>query len=85
MLIVADAESSLLISGTGDVIDDADDLIAIGSGGAYAKAAARALFENTEMQAREIAQKSLTIAGDICIYTNHSVTIEEISQQTSQS
>jgi ATP-dependent HslUV protease subunit HslV len=85
MLIVADAESSLLISGTGDVIDDADDLIAIGSGGAYAKAAARALFENTRMEAREIVQKSLAIAGDICIYTNQCVTIEEISQQTSQS
>jgi len=85
MLIVADAESSLLISGTGDVIDDADDLIAIGSGGPYAKAAARALFDSTELEAREIVQKSLAIAGDICIYTNHSVTIEEISQQAGQS
>jgi ATP-dependent HslUV protease subunit HslV len=78
MLIVADRESSLLVSGTGDVIDTNDDLIAIGSGGPYAQSAARALFENTEMTARDIVEKSLEIAGEICIYTNHSRTIVEI-------
>lgn len=78
MLIVANEDASLLVSGTGDVIDTQDDLIAIGSGGPYAQAAARALFNNTEMPAREIVEKSLEIAGDICIYTNHSRTIEEI-------
>ncbi len=78
MLIVADANNSLLISGTGDVIDTVDDLIAIGSGGPYAQAAARALFDNTEMTAHEMVEKSLAIAGDICIYTNHTRTIEEI-------
>lgn len=78
MLIVADAEASLLVSGTGDVIEAFDDLIAIGSGGTYAQSAARALFDNTDMPAREIVDKSLAIAGDICIYTNHTRTIEEI-------
>lgn len=79
MLIVVDKESSLLISGTGDVIDTADDLIAIGSGGPYAQSAARALFDNTDQSARDIVEKSLEIAGEICIYTNQSRTIEEIS------
>lgn len=78
MLIVADHEHSLLISGTGDVIDTQDDLIAIGSGGPYAQSAARALFENTEMTARDIVEKSLEIAGGICIYTNQNHTIEEL-------
>ncbi|HHO59503.1 MAG TPA: ATP-dependent protease subunit HslV [Thiotrichales bacterium] len=78
MLIVADVDNSLLISGTGDVIDTPDDLIAIGSGGPYAQSAARALFDNTDMAARDIVEKSLSIAGDICIYTNHNRTIEEI-------
>lgn len=78
MIIVVDHESSLLISGTGDVIDTVDDLIAIGSGGPYAQSAARALFDNTEMSASVIVEKSLEIAGDICIYTNHSRTIEEL-------
>lgn len=78
MLIVADAEDSLLISGTGDVIDTVDDLIAIGSGGLYAQSAARALFDNTDLTAREIAEKSLEIAGDVCVFTNHNRTIEEI-------
>jgi ATP-dependent HslUV protease subunit HslV len=78
MLIVADEDASLLVSGTGDVIDTANDLIAIGSGGPYAQAAARALFDNTEMSAREIVEKGLEIAGDICIYTNHCRTIEEL-------
>lgn len=78
MLIVADADASLLVSGTGDVIEAFDDLIAIGSGGTYAQSAARALFDNTELSARDIVDKSLEIAGDICIYTNHNRTIEEI-------
>jgi ATP-dependent HslUV protease subunit HslV len=78
MMIVADQDASLLISGTGDVIETTDDLIAIGSGGPYAQSAARALFDNTELPARDIVEKSLEIAGDICIYTNHNRTIEEI-------
>ena len=78
MMIVADTTASLIISGTGDVIDTADDLLAIGSGGAYAQAAARALFDNTQFTAREIVEKSLHIAADICIYTNRNLTIEEI-------
>ena len=78
MLIVADKEASLLVSGTGDVIEAFDDLIAIGSGGPYAQSAARALFNSTDLSARDIVEKSLEIAGDICIYTNHSRTIEEI-------
>jgi ATP-dependent HslUV protease subunit HslV len=78
MLIIVDKDNSLLVSGTGDVIDTPDDLIAIGSGGPYAQSAARALFDFTEMSAREIVEKSLFIAGDICIYTNHSHSIEEL-------
>jgi ATP-dependent HslUV protease subunit HslV len=77
-MIVADNEASLLISGTGDVIETLDDLIAIGSGGPYAQSAARALFDNTDLAARDIVEKSLEIAGDICIYTNQNRTIEEI-------
>lgn len=78
MLIVADKEASLIISGNGDVIDTDDDLLAIGSGSNYARSAARALFDNTDFSAREIVEKSLNIAGDICIYTNHNLTIEEL-------
>ncbi|MFC0179487.1 ATP-dependent protease subunit HslV [Thorsellia kenyensis] len=78
LLAVADDTSSLIISGNGDVIQPEDDLIAIGSGGAFAQAAARALLENTELDAMTIAQKSLSIAGDICIYTNHNHVFEEI-------
>jgi len=78
MLIVADADASLLVSGTGDVIEAYDDLMAIGSGGPYAQSAARALFDSTEMGARDIVEKSLAIAGDICIYTNQTRTIEEL-------
>jgi len=78
MLIVVDAEASLLVSGTGDVIEALDDLIAIGSGGTYAQSAARALFNNTDLSAREMVDKSLEIAGDICIYTNQTRTIEEL-------
>jgi len=78
MLIVADKEASLLVSGTGDVIEAYDDLIAIGSGGPYAQSAARALFNSTDLPAKDIVEKSLEIAGEICIYTNKSRTIEEI-------
>ncbi len=76
MLLVADREASLLISGTGDVIEPETGVIAIGSGGPFAQAAARALEENTEISAAEMVEKSLTIAADICVYTNHQRTIE---------
>ncbi|MDD5393643.1 MAG: ATP-dependent protease subunit HslV [Thiothrix sp.] len=78
LLIVADATASLLITGNGDVIEQENDLIAIGSGGAFAQAAARALLENTTLSAREIVEKGLHIAADICIYSNHNLTIEEL-------
>jgi ATP-dependent HslUV protease subunit HslV len=80
LLAVADKEASLVITGNGDVIQPENDLIAIGSGGMYALSAARALFDNTDLGARDIVEKSLTIAGDICIYTNHQFTIEELGQ-----
>jgi ATP-dependent protease HslVU, peptidase subunit len=79
LLLVADKESSLIITGNGDVIEPEDSLMAIGSGGSYAQAAARALLDNTELSAREIVEKSLNIAADICVYTNHRLTIEELS------
>ena len=79
LLVVADTETILVISGTGDVIEPEWPVIAIGSGGAYAQAAARALYENTTLSAREIVTKSLSIAADICIYTNHTLAIEELS------
>lgn len=78
LLCVADKDQSLLISGTGDVIEPEEDLLAIGSGGAYAQAAALAMLETTELGAREIVEQSLRIAGRICIYTNQSITIEEL-------
>jgi ATP-dependent HslUV protease subunit HslV len=78
LLAVADKESSLIISGNGDVIEPEQGIIAIGSGGNYALSAARALFTNTELDARTIAEKSLGIAADICIYTNHNLLIEEL-------
>ena len=78
LLAVADENASLIITGNGDVVQPENDLIAIGSGGPYAQAAARALLENTDMGARDIAEKALNIAGDICIYTNHFHTIEEL-------
>lgn len=78
LLIVADASASLLITGNGDVIEQENDLIAIGSGGAFAQSAARALLENTALSAREIVEKGLHIAADICIYSNHNLTIEEL-------
>jgi len=78
MLITADATTTLVITGNGDVLDPEEGICAIGSGGAYAQAAARALAENTELSPREIVEKSLKIAGDMCIYTNHNRVIETI-------
>ncbi len=78
LLAVADKDASLIITGNGDVIEPEQDLIAIGSGGPFAQAAARALLENSDLGAQEIVEKSLGIAGDICIYTNHNRTIEEL-------
>ena len=78
LLAVADKEASLIITGNGDVIQPEDDLIAIGSGGMYAQAAARALLDNTQLDAQSIVEKGLTIAGNICVFTNHSHTIETL-------
>jgi len=78
LLAVASSDKLLLISGTGDVIEPEHDLLAIGSGGAYAQAAAKALYENTALDARTIVEKALGIAGSICIYTNTSITVEEL-------
>ena len=78
MLVVADGTASLIITGNGDVVQPEHDLIAIGSGGNYAQAAALALLENTELSAREIVEKSLTIAGDICVFTNQQHVIDEL-------
>lgn len=79
LLVVADKENSLLITGNGDVVEPNDGIMAIGSGGQYAKSAALALLYNTEIGSKEIVKKSLSIAGDICIYTNQEQTIEEIT------
>lgn len=79
LLVVADAETSLIITGNGDVVQPEHDLVAIGSGGNYAQAAALALLQNTELSALEIAEKSLTIAADICVFTNQFKTIEELN------
>ncbi|HPI59804.1 ATP-dependent protease subunit HslV [Zoogloea sp.] len=76
MLAVADLDNSLIITGNGDVLEPEQGIVAIGSGGAYAQAAARGLIENTELTPEEVVKKSLTIAGDLCIYTNHCHTIE---------
>ena len=76
LLCVADENVSLIISGNGDVIEPEHDLMAIGSGGPYAQAAARALMENTDLSAREVVDRALNIAAEICIYTNHYLTIE---------
>ena len=84
MLIIADAKTSLIISGNGDVIEPEHDFMAIGSGGPFAQSAARALLENTELSAREIVEKSLNIAAEICIYTNHNLRIEELDAQTQE-
>ncbi len=78
LLAVADATTSLIVSGNGDVIEPEDGLIAIGSGGPYAQAAARALLDDTSLSPREVVEKALNIAADICIYTNHNTTIETL-------
>ncbi|KTD74730.1 Detoxification / adaptation, Protein fate / hydrolases / secretion [Legionella waltersii] len=82
VLAVADTKSSLIITGNGDVIEPEESLIAIGSGGPFAQAAARALMENTKLSAKDIVQKALKIAGDICIYTNNNLTIEELNDES---
>lgn len=78
LLIIADKEHTFIISGTGDVIEPEDGVAAIGSGGPYAQSAASALLENTNLSAREIAEKAMKIASGICIYTNDNITIEEL-------
>ena len=78
MLVVMNAESTLLISGTGDVIEPDEGVIAIGSGGSYALAAARALMRNSELPAAEVARRSLEIAAEICVYTNNEIIVEEM-------
>lgn len=78
LLIVADKEASLIITGNGDVIEPEEGLMAIGSGGSFALSAARALYHNTDMPARDIVEKSLGIAADICVYTNHQHTVEQL-------
>ncbi|GAK58537.1 ATP-dependent protease subunit HslV [Candidatus Vecturithrix granuli] len=80
MLIVVDKKSSLLISGTGDVIEPDDNILAIGSGGSYALAAARALITHSQLNAREICEEAMKIAASICIYTNENLVIEEIQE-----
>ena len=82
MLCVADAKASLIISGTGDVVEPEDGLMAIGSGGAFAQAAARALLDNTELGARDIVERGLAIAADICVFTNHNRVIEELDSES---
>jgi ATP-dependent HslUV protease subunit HslV len=78
LLLVADATSTFIVSGTGDVIEPDNEIAAIGSGGAFAKAAATALIENTKLSARDIVEKSMSIAGQICIFTNENVIFEEL-------
>lgn len=82
MLLAANEEKLLLISGTGEVIEPDDGILTVGSGGMYALAAARALLANTDLSAREIARKALEIASDICVYTNDNITVEEVSACT---
>lgn len=79
LLCVADQETSLIISGNGDVIEPENNLMAIGSGGPYAQAAALALLQNTDLDARTIAEKALQIAGDICVFTNQNIAVEELA------
>ena len=78
LLLVADTEASLILTGTGDVVEPEDSLMAIGSGGSYAQAAARAMLDTTDLPAREIVERGLGIAADICVYTNHNLVIEEL-------
>jgi ATP-dependent HslUV protease subunit HslV len=80
LLLVADKEASLILTGTGDVVEPEDSLMAIGSGGSYAQAAARAMLDTTELGAREIVERGLNIAADICVFTNHNLVIEELEE-----
>ncbi len=80
LLLVADKTASLMLTGNGDVIEPEEDLMAIGSGGDYARSAARALLDNTDLDARSIVEKGLLIASDICVYTNNNLTIEELQE-----
>ena len=82
LLAVADRDASLIITGNGDVIEPEDDLIAIGSGGPFAQSAARALLRHTELDAETICREALTVAGEICIYTNHNFTVETLTTDT---
>ena len=83
MLIVADKTATLLISGNGDVLEPEAGVLAIGSGGNYARAAATALAQNTQLNPEDVVRKAMTIAGDICVYTNHSLTLETLSTDAS--
>lgn len=82
LLCVADAKTSLIITGNGDVIEPEEGIMAVGSGGAYAQSAAKALLHNTKLSARDIVEKALTIAADICVFTNHNFVIEELTSET---
>jgi len=85
LLVVADTESLLTLSGTGDVIEPEHDLMAVGSGGPYAQAAGRALLESTDLPAAQITQRALEIAGDICVYTNRHITVETLPETREES
>lgn len=82
LLLVADRQSSLIITGNGDVIEPENSIMAIGSGGPYAQSAAIALLENTKLSARKIVEKGLAIAANLCVYTNHNLTIEELDSNS---
>jgi ATP-dependent HslUV protease, peptidase subunit HslV len=84
LLIVADPTATLVITGMGDVIEPEDGMVAIGSGGPYAQSAARALMDNTKQSAKSIVEKSLNIAADICVFTNHNIVIEELDSNESK-
>ena len=81
LLIIADAKATLILSGNGDVIEPENSLASIGSGGPYAQASAISLLENTELSAKSIVEKALTVAGNICVYTNDHLTIEELDSE----
>jgi len=81
LLVVADKETSLIVSGNGDVIEPEDDLMAIGSGGAFAQAAARALLDNSDLDAETVVRKSLEIAASICVYTNNNIVLETLEAE----
>jgi len=84
LLVVASREASLMISGSGDVIEPSDGIIGVGSGGMFAVAAARALVQNTEMEARAVVERALHVAADICVYTNHEISVQVVSERAGQ-